>query len=63
MAPRGDFYRSQEVPKTIFRLRWPGPRHNLTERRFFPRANPGAGSEIRSAGPNLYPFSSLGLSV
>ena len=63
MAPLGDSHRRKEVPKTIFRLRWPGQRHNLRERRLFYRANPGAGSEIRSAGRNLHPFPSMGLSV
>ncbi len=33
----GDSHRSKEVPKTIFRLRWPGQRHNLGLKEFIGR--------------------------
>jgi hypothetical protein len=63
MAPWGDSHRKTEVPKTIFRLRRPGQRHNLRERRLWYRANPGAGSGIKRAGRTLHPFPSMGLTV
>lgn len=50
-------------PKPFFDCEGQG-RDIISERgAFFYRANPGAGSEIRSAGPNLHPFPSMGLSV